>query len=98
MYTLLPAVRYLFYWWSGRYYDPDEGYVVVSTDTPFVIYDDDDGPLQGLLVITGDTGSEGGRTKAWIEALSSTTFQVKADTDGDGFYDWESGDLDWSDF
>jgi len=98
VYTLLLAVRYLFYWWSGRYYDPDEGYVVVSTEEAFVIYDGDDWPLQGVLVITGDTGSEGGRTKARLTVLTSTTFRVEADTDVDGSYDWDSGVLDWSDF
>ena len=93
MYTLLPAVRYLFYWWSGRYYDLDEGYVVVSTDSPFRVYDGDDWPSEGVLVVTGD-----GSTKARLTVLTSTTFRVEADTDGDGSYDFDSGDLNWSDF
>jgi hypothetical protein len=96
--TWTEGAGYVEFEWSGRYYDPDEGYVVVSTNTPFVIYDGDDWPSEGVLVIKGDTGSEGGITKARLTVLSSTTFQVEADTDGDGSYDWDSGVLYWSDF
>jgi hypothetical protein len=41
---------------SGYYYDPDYGYVVVSTTAPFVIYYSDYGLSEGVLSITGDTG------------------------------------------
>jgi hypothetical protein len=95
--TWTEGAGYMEFEWSGRYYDPDHGYVVVSTDTAFVIYDGDDWPSEGVLVITGDTGSEGGPTQARLTVLSSTTFQVEADTDGDGTYDWDSGVLYWSD-
>jgi hypothetical protein len=81
---------------SGRYYDPDHGYVTFTTPTPFRIYDAYDYPSQGVLVITGNTGSEGGPTRARLEALSPTTYRVQADTDGDGFYDdYDSGILYW---
>lgn len=80
---------------SGRYYDPDYGYVTFTTPTPFRIYDDDDYPSEGVLVVTGNTGIAGGSTMARLTALSSTTYQVEADTNGDGFYDWDSGVLNW---
>jgi hypothetical protein len=82
---------------SGRYYDPDYGYVEVYTEGPLRIDDGDDWPSDGVLVVTGDTGIAGGSTMARLTALSSTTYQVEADTNGDGTYDWDSGVLYWAD-
>lgn len=82
---------------SGRYYDPDYGYVTITTPIPLRIYYDDDFPSDGVFIITGDTGIGGGSTKAQLTALSSTTCEVDADTDGDGEYDWNSGVLNWFD-
>ena len=82
---------------SGRYYDPDCGYVEVNTEEPLRVYDGDDWPSDGALVVIGDTGSEGGSTMARLAALSSTTYELEADTNGDGSYDWYSGVLNWSD-
>jgi hypothetical protein len=76
---------------SGYYYDPDYGYVTISTPTPFVIYYGYSWPSDGVLVVTGD-----GNTKARLTVLSSATCQVEADTNGDGSYDWDSGVLYWS--
>jgi len=81
---------------SGRYYDPDYGYAIVTTSTPFRIYGGDDWPSDGVLVVTGNTGIAGGSTMARLTALSSSTYQIEADTDGDGSYDWDSGVLNWS--
>ena len=80
---------------SGRYYDPDYGYVNIDTPDPFCIYNVDDCPSDGVLVVTGDTGTAGGPTIARLTALSSTTYQVEADTNGDGFYDYDSEILNW---
>jgi hypothetical protein len=91
--TWTEGAGYVEFEWSGRYYDPDEGYVIVSTDTPFRVYDGENWPSEGILVVTGD-----GSTKARLTVLTSTTFQVEADTDGDGSYDWDSEVLYWSDF
>lgn len=77
---------------SGIFYNPVEGYVTVSTDTPISVNDGDDYPSSGVLVITG-----GGDTKAKLTFVSSTTYRVEADTDGDGTYDYNSGDLLWAD-
>jgi hypothetical protein len=76
---------------SGKFYDPDYGYITVSTEEPFVYGYYDYYPYQGVLVVTG-----GGNTKARLTVLSSDTFKVEADTDGDGTYDYDSGVLYWS--
>jgi hypothetical protein len=82
---------------SGSFYDPDYGFVLLSTPVPFLIDYDDDWPSEGVLVLTGDTGIAGGSIEAQLTALSSITYRVEADTNGDGFYDWNSGVLYWSD-
>ena len=83
---------------TGRYYDHDHGYVDVSTEGPFRFYEDENGPSSGKLVLTGADGSEGGPTMARMIVLDSETFQVDADTDGDGFFDDYSSDtLYWAD-
>ena len=94
--NLTAGIDYLEFEVSGYYYDPDYGYVVISTSIPFVIYVGDYGPSVGVLVITGNTGIAGGSTKARFLALSSMTYQVEADTNGDGTYDWNSGILYWA--
>jgi hypothetical protein len=82
---------------SGRYYDPDYGYVVVHTEVPLRFYYDDVWASLGVLVVEGSTGIAGGSTMAWLTALTSKIYQVEADTDGDGSYDWDSGGLPWTD-
>lgn len=82
---------------SGQYYDPDYGYVDITTTTDFLIYDGDDNPSEGVLVLTGNTSIAGGSTMARFTALSSTTYQIEADTTGDGIYDWDSGVVGWND-
>jgi hypothetical protein len=75
---------------SGRYYYPDYGYVIVTTAVPLRIYDGDDWPSDGELIVTGADS-----TSAKLIALSSSTYRVEADTDGDGVYEWDSGVLYW---
>jgi len=82
---------------SGRYYDPNYGYVDINTTTPLRIYGDNENPSEGILVVNGKTGIGGGSTKARLTVLSSSTYKVEADTDGDGFYDYDTGVLYWSD-
>ena len=95
--TLTEEVNYVDVEVSGTYFDPDYGYVSISTTTPLRIYDGDDYPSDGVIVVTGNTGIAGGSTMARLTALSSTTYQVEADTNGDGTYDWDSGVKNWSD-
>jgi len=90
------SIDYVEFEISGYYYDPDYGYVILSTPVPFVIYVGEYGPSDGILVVTGDTGIAGGITKARLVALNSMTYQIEADTNGDGTYNWNSGVLYWS--
>jgi hypothetical protein len=80
---------------SGRYYDPNYGYVDISTPTLFRIYEGNENPSKGVLVVTGKTGIGGGSTKARLKTISSSTYKVEADTDGDGLYDYDTGVLYW---
>lgn len=82
---------------SGTYYDPDYGYVSITTTVPLCIYVGDDYPSDGVIVATGNTSIGGGSTMARLTALTSMTYQVEADTNGDGIYDWNSVVLNWSD-
>ena len=75
---------------SGNFYHPDYGYVVVATPTKFVLNDGDAHVSQGVLVATGFESR-----KVRFTALSAATYQVEADTNGDGTYDWDSGVLNW---
>jgi hypothetical protein len=75
---------------DGRYYDPDYGYIDFSTEEPFTILIDDENPSDGVLVALGKDG-----TKARLTALSSTTYIVEADTNGDGTFEWNSDILYW---
>jgi len=81
---------------SGKYYHPDYGYVVISTPTNFRVYYGNQWPSQGVLILDGRTGIAGGSTKARLTVVSSATYRVEADTNGDGVYDWNSGILSWS--
>jgi hypothetical protein len=75
---------------NGRYYDPDYGYIDLSTESPGVILTGDENPSAGVLV-----GKGRNNTKARLTALTSMTYKVEADTNGDGVYDWNSGTLNW---
>jgi hypothetical protein len=66
---------------SGRFYHPDHGYVDVSTPTPFRINSGDEWPSSGVLMVTGENGS------AKLTVLSTTSFQIDIDTNGDGASD-----------
>ncbi len=76
---------------SGKFYDPDYGYVVLSTDKTMRIYDGDDWISRGTLICTGDIG-----TMARLIVRSSGEYHVDADTDGDGTYDNNTGPMNWS--
>ncbi len=75
---------------DGRYYDPDYGYIDFSTEEPFTILTDDENPSAGVLIALGGDG-----TKARLTALSSTTYMIEADTNGDGTFEWTSEVLYW---
>ena len=77
---------------SGRFYHPDYGFVVVSTQSVFKINSSDDFPSEGVLVAKGSNGS-----MAQLTVLSSTSLQVEADFDGNGTVDCSSGSFNWTD-
>ncbi len=75
---------------SGRFYSPLDGYVELSTLTPIRIYYGDNAPFEGVLVLSGDEF-----TSAMLEFVSSTSFIVYADLDGNGSYEWDSSVKFW---
>jgi hypothetical protein len=75
---------------TGRYYDPDQGYIDIATSTNFKINATATNPYAGVMLLTGRSA-----TKAKLTALSATTYQVEADTNGDGIYEWNSGIKNW---
>ena len=80
---------------SGDFYFPDYGYASLTTEEELVIDNDTGTPSSGVLIVTGENGSAGGPTRARLTCYSAGQFQVEADTDGDGVYDWTSDTLSW---
>jgi hypothetical protein len=75
---------------SGRIYHPVHGYVDLSTEVPFRLEDGADNPSEGVLLLTGaDNG------KILMTVISESQYQVEADTDGDGTYDWGPETYAW---
>jgi len=72
----------------GRLYDPDYGYVDITTPTPLVISSGDTYPSSGVLLATGSNGSSGGPAKVKLTVLSNTSYQIEIDEDGDGTYEY----------
>lgn len=64
---------------SGTYYDPDYGYVTVTTQTPLQVTSSDAWPTAGVLIFTGANG-----TKARLTFTSATSYTVEVDT-GSGY-------------
>ena len=74
---------------TGTYYDPDQGYVTVSTPEPLLV-STGDWPILGILLCVG-----GNNTKAKLTAISTSSYRIEADTNGDDTYDYNSGILTW---
>ena len=66
---------------SGRYYDPERGYIDISTPTPLRIDGTDYWPSSGVLHGIGSNDS------ASFTALNNTTYQLDVDSNGDGASD-----------
>jgi hypothetical protein len=62
----------------------------LTTSKPFVVHDGDDRPTSGQLVIQGDND-----TMAQLTALDQLRYRIEADSAGKGFFDWDSGILNW---
>jgi hypothetical protein len=69
---------------SGRYYDPEYGYVDLRTDAPVRFGDSGDAwPLQGVLIVTG---SDGARIRMSFNEAGYC--RLEADFNGDDEVDW----------
>jgi len=75
---------------TGRYYDPDYGYVEIHTETTLHRYWDQNYPSSGILVLAGDNA-----TKAKFEFVTQVFYKCICDSDGDGEYDFDSGSIPW---
>ncbi len=82
---------------SGRFYHPVYGYIDFSTVEPLIIAAGSQYPTAGLIVFTGGTGAGGLPTQARLRAISATYCQVTADFDGDGIFEYDSGEILWTD-
>jgi hypothetical protein len=76
----------------GTFYHPDNGFVRLTTSEPFVVFDEDDWPAWGQLIIQGDND-----TQTQLSAIDQLRYRIEADTDGDGIFDWNPGILKWPD-
>ncbi len=88
----------IYYAIAGTFYHPDYGYVNLTTPTWFWQYVYDTYPsYEGELIATGAIGAGGGNTYARlvIGQINSNTYEIYADTDGDGIEDYYSGELSW---
>lgn len=75
---------------SGRYYDPDAGYIDLSTPATIRIMSNDDWPSSGSLRGTGNNSS------ATITALDNSTYRLDVDSDNNGSADFTNTGA-WSD-
>ncbi len=80
---------------SGRFYDPDYGYSDITTEEPFRAYNIDNVPFDGTMVITGANGFAGYSTKVKLTILDRYSYQIEADTTGDGDYNYSTGTKNW---
>jgi len=77
---------------TGRFYNPTYGYVDLSTITPVRTYNIYDWPSSGELQIIGGEG-----TKAQLIVVDENFLRIIADTNGDGNYNYDTGQISWSD-
>ncbi len=75
---------------SGRFYCSEYGYVTLSTQDTIIVYEYDEYPSQGAFVATGANGS-----RARLTFVSSETYRIEVDEDGNGEYEYDSGILYW---
>ena len=74
---------------SGFFYDPDHGYAYVSTSDNFLL-STEDYPLWGMLLCVGRND-----TKVKLTNLSSYSFRIDVDTQGNDEYNYSSDNLIW---
>lgn len=81
---------------SGRFYHPQYGYIDFNTEESLIITEESQYPTAGLIVFTGAPGESGQPTMARLRAVSATNCQVTADLDGDGVFEYDSGEISWT--
>jgi hypothetical protein len=77
---------------TGRFYHPTYGYVDLSTINPLRTYNNNEWSSSGELQVVGGEG-----TKARLIAIDENTCRIIADTNGDANYDYDSGQMSWTD-
>lgn len=77
---------------SGQFIHPDEGAISFTTLQPIIVSDEEE-MVSGQVEITGADN-----TRAVLTVSGDNVFQVQADTDGDGVYDYFPNNLDCSEF
>lgn len=77
---------------AGRIYVHDYGYVDIDTPVPFRIYDGNLNPSSGTIVMTGGLG----RSVQLIVIDEVSGFDLEADLEPDGFYEWTSPGHPWA--
>jgi len=79
---------------TGRFYDPDFGYVDLATPSGTRTYWENnqwnDWPSEGMVTASGNGG-----TKAFLTFLSKNVYRIEADTDGNGSRDFDGGAAHW---
>ena len=97
--TLTEGPGYVDVLFSGRFYDSLYGYVNIYTDPmhAFRIYDGDEWPSDGVLIVEGytDTGLTATATLTAYPPPPDFWYEVNCDEDGDGTPDCNSGQLFW---
>ena len=68
---------------SGRFYDPEQGYVEIVTQTPLHIPNGAEDASSGVLVFLGAENSS-----ARLTVNGDGTYLIEADADGNGSYEW----------
>jgi len=77
-----PNLSYITVDISGTFYNPDHGFVMLTTEALLEIVEADEHPRSGAIVIEGANGA-----KIRLTAIDNAFCRVEADTDGNGDYD-----------
>ncbi len=72
---------------SGTFHNPDYGHVEIYTEQMLVFDYMNIWPSSGIIVIEGGPGSAGGNTAARLTVISSVSYQIEVDSDGDDVFD-----------
>lgn len=68
---------------SGKYYDPDNGYVEITSPNKMQIYGDDISFSSGEIRATGAN-----KASVSLQAIGGGQYKIKGDFNGDGFYEY----------